>query len=200
MVIIDSFDTLIISQALVKKKLVCLPTDTLYALCADAGIDEAVKKVYIAKRRNLNKALPIFVSSIEQAQTIGIFNDDALKLANKFWPGPLTIVVPLQEKSSISSLVTAKQNSIAIRIPAHKEFLSFLEIYGKPITATSANISQTANDVSEAEIIRSMGEHIEVFVRAKDPLKLVPSTIVSCVEKKIQVLREGVISLEEINI
>lgn len=200
MLVLNTFDTLLVSQALVKKKLACLPTDTLYALCADAYSDEAVEKVYLAKKREFNKSLPIFVGSIEQAFSIGEFNEESIKLAERFWPGPLTIVVSLKKQTLLSSLVTAGQNSIAIRIPANEELVDFLKAYKKPITATSANLSSTNGNINEIDIIKDIGEHIEVLVKSKRPIGFNSSTIVTCVNgDSVSVLRKGVIAVEEIS-
>lgn len=199
MLVLNTFDILVVSQALVKKNLVCLPTDTLYALCADAYSDEAVRKVFVAKARKFNKALPIFVSSLEQALEIGDFNEEAMTLAQSFWPGPLTIVVPLHEHSKVSSLVVAGQRSVAIRMPANGQLIKFLKVFGNPITATSANLSETMDSNDESEIIKNIGSYIEIFIKSDETLGLIPSTIVSCInDGSIEVTREGAISAEKV--
>ena len=124
-----------------KGGLVAFPTETVYGLGADATNDEACRKIYAYKNRPLNNPLIIHVASLEKALEIANFNKQALNLAQKFWPGPLSLVLPIKNLSKISTIVTAGLNTVAIRIPNNKIALEFLKKIDKPIAAPSANLS-----------------------------------------------------------
>jgi len=121
--------------------IVAFPTETVYGLGADATSDEACAKIYQLKGRASNNPLIVHVPSIEEAREIAVFNQQAETLATKFWPGPLTFVLPLKRDAKISKIVTAGLNTIAIRIPSHEIALELIRATGKPIAAPSANPS-----------------------------------------------------------
>ena len=121
------------AQAIRAGKLVSFPTETVYGLGADATNDRAVAQIYEAKGRPSFNPLIAHIASMEQARSIGVFNERAEKLASAFWPGALTIIVPLKEGTSISSLVTAGLDSIALRMPAPSPVRDLIAQAGVPI-------------------------------------------------------------------
>lgn len=122
-------------------ELVAFPTETVYGLGADARNDIAVAKIFKAKGRPHFNPLIAHVWDLTVAQRIANFNDDALRLAEAFWPGPLTLVLPLREEASIAPLVTAGLSTIALRVPDYPIARKLLQAVGGPVAAPSANPS-----------------------------------------------------------
>lgn len=122
-------------------ELVAFPTETVYGLGANAYSEDAVRKIYDAKGRPTNNPLIVHIANIEEAKEIAHFNNEAEILAKHFWPGPITLVLPIKENSKIAPSVRAGLDTIAIRIPAHKIAKELLEKSGLPIAAPSANPS-----------------------------------------------------------
>lgn len=183
-------------QAL-KKNLAVIPTDTLYALCANACSDDGVAKIYAAKNREPLKALPIFVRDIAHAQEFAVFSEKALELAKRYWPGALTIVLPLKQQHALSSLLCKDKNSIAVRVPDSKFIIDLITQIDAPITATSANISGQANSLNIDDIIEDLKLHVNVFIEGQDIINnpLIPSTIVDCTTQEMKIIRAGAIDL-----
>lgn len=122
-------------------KQVAFPTETVYGLGADARNDTAVAGIYAAKGRPSFNPLIVHVASKQAAQRYVIWSDIADKVADAFWPGPLTLVLPLRKNAGISKLVTAGLDTVAIRVPAHPSAQKLLDIFDGPLAAPSANPS-----------------------------------------------------------
>lgn len=176
---------------------ISFPTETVYGLGADCTHDQAVEKIFTLKGRPSFNPLIIHVSNLDHALKYGEFNRSALRLAQAFWPGPLTLVVPLRPNTFISKRVTAGLNTIAIRVPNHSVALKLLDQYPNPIAAPSANKS--------GYISPTKYEH--VYDEFKDDIFIVPgdqscvgleSTIIDCSEEKIAILRPGSITKNDI--
>ncbi len=191
--------TIDIINCLEKGQIVSFQTDTVFSLSCDATNNEAVARIYAIKKRLLNKALPIFVESIEQAEQIAVFNETAMILAKRYWPGPLTLVLPLKEESPISPLIYRNHHSIAIRIPDADIILETLHHYGKPIVGTSANFSGKADSVSMQEVIDSFGDQISLLCTSPNTTthKRI-STIVKIEENNVIILRAGALDLSDL--
>lgn len=140
--------------------LVAFPTETVYGLGADATQDHAVAKIYAAKGRPQFNPLIAHVENVEAAFALAEFSADALKLATRFWPGPLTLVVPRRVDCSVSLLASAGLRSLALRVPAHPIALELLRAVGRPVVAPSANpsgrISPTTADHVRAALTPDM--------------------------------------------
>ena len=122
-------------------KLVAFPTETGYGLGADARNGRAVAAIYAAKGRPSFNPLIVHVPDIAAAQKLARWTDAADRLAGAFWPGPLTLVLPLAENHGLSELVTAGLPSVAVRMPAHPTAQALLAAFGGPVAAPSANPS-----------------------------------------------------------
>jgi L-threonylcarbamoyladenylate synthase len=129
------------ASLLVSGDLVGMPTETVYGLAADATQGEAVAAIYAAKGRPSFNPLISHVASLEQAHQHGVFNADALRLAEAFWPGPLTLVVPFRPTSPVSDLARAGLDTIALRMPSHPVARALIAQAGVPVAAPSANLS-----------------------------------------------------------
>jgi L-threonylcarbamoyladenylate synthase len=169
--------------------LVAFPTETVYGLGADATQDHAVAKIYAAKGRPHFNPLIAHVEDIEAAFALGEFSADALKLAARFWPGPLTLVVPRRADCSVSLLASAGLPSLALRMPAHPIALELIRAVGRPIVAPSANPSGRISPTT-AEHVR---QHLQLDMILDGGACAVglESTVVSFIESKPTLLRPG---------
>ena len=183
-------------------KIVCLPTDTVYAISCCATNFEAVERIYAIKKRDRNKPLPIFVSSVEMATYYVEFSEEALTFANRFWPGALTIVAKKKDDCDISHMA-ANNGKIAIRVPNNELIRDICAKLNAPIIATSANISSNPSIISSEEIKRQFSGEVDLIVKEDCVSKsndLTPSTIVEFInDKDYIVVREGKISKTELS-
>ena len=192
----DSIEIVRASAALGRGGLIAMPTDTLYALAADATDDNAVERIYRLKVRERGKPLPLFVASLSQALAIADFNQTARALAEAFWPGALTIVLPKQ--STFKSRALAGSDSVALRVPNEAQALAILQKLGRPLTGTSANLSGGPDPVSAADVRRQLGDGVDLILEAQTGSFGRSSTIVDCTGPEPRVLRQGAISAGDI--
>jgi L-threonylcarbamoyladenylate synthase len=180
-------------QKLLKGNLVAFPTETVYGLGADCTDDKAVQKIFTTKGRPDFNPLIIHVANLETACKYGLFNDCALQLAKAFWPGPLTLVVPLNLKVKISSYVTAGLSTVAIRSPNHPVAMELLRHYPNPIAAPSANRSGYISPTKYEHVYDEFKD--DVFIIPGDQSYIgLESTIVDCSTADITILRPGFIT------
>ncbi len=173
------------------------PTETVYGLGVNALDHSAVEKIYKLKGRAEKKPILVLAESIQQVKTlIADFPNIAAALAANFWPGPLTIV--FRAKSSLSNLLNGGQYTIGIRISTNKICQALLKATGFPITSTSANISGKANPTCASEVEKIFGDQLDLIIDGGKTSSATPSTVVSVVNKSIEILRQGVISESEI--
>jgi len=174
-----------------------IPTDTFYGLAADPFNLSAVEMVYRIKGRPEQKALPVLVNSIEQAVSlVRDLPDTFLKIAQKFWPGPLTVVVDAINKMPLK--VTGNTGRIALRWSAGKVAGALIDTFGGPVTGTSANISGFPACTSGEQLIKQMGERVPLILDGGDSKATLASTIVDLRGEDWRVLREGVISEKQL--
>ncbi len=140
--------------------LVAFPTETVYGLGADATNDRAVAEIFAAKNRPTFNPLIVHVSDLVAARELAGFNATALALANAFWPGPLTLVLPLKPESGIAPLVTAGLNTIAIRVPNHPLAQNLLAATRRPVAAPSANRSGRISPTSAEHVLAGLNGRI----------------------------------------
>jgi L-threonylcarbamoyladenylate synthase len=176
---------------------VAVPTETVYGLAADATDSAAVAGIYAAKGRPSFNPLIVHVLDLAAAQKIAMFDDVALRLAEAFWPGPLTLVLPVRADAGIASLVTAGLDTVAIRVPAHRAMRALLETSGVPLAAPSANASGAISPTRAAHVVASLGGRIALVIDDGRTEAGLESTIVSTADG-IRILREGPITREAI--
>lgn len=179
-------------------QLVAFPTETVYGLGADATQGEAVAGIYEAKGRPSFNPLIAHVADLAHAEAIGVFNADALKLAQHFWPGPLTLVVPLRPEAGISDLATAGLSSIALRVPSHPVAREILQAAGTPIVAPSANRSGRVSPTEADHVWADLNGRIDAIVEGWSTPVGVESSIVSCLGHAPVLLRPGGVTREDI--
>lgn len=144
--------------------LVAFPTETVYGLGADARNDRAVARIFEAKDRPRFNPLIVHVHDAEAAKSYVEWSDTADILASAFWPGPMTLVLPLSADAGLSPLVTADLPTLAIRVPAHPVGQALLEVFGGPVAAPSANPSGRISPTRADHVISGLGNKIEAVV------------------------------------
>src|SRR6185503_14967689 len=175
---------------------VAVPTETVYGLAADATKEEAVARIYAAKGRPSFNPLIVHVPDLPAAQQIGEFSDDALALAEQYWPGPLTLVVPLREDAQIASITTAGLSSVGLRVPDHPAMQALLRASGRPLAAPSANASGSISPTRASHVVKSLGGRIPLIVDAGRTERGIESTIVAVTGGALRLLRRGPIEIE----
>ncbi|MEM6649572.1 MAG: L-threonylcarbamoyladenylate synthase [Pseudomonadota bacterium] len=178
-------------------KLVALPTETVYGLAADAADGGAVAAIYETKGRPRFNPLILHVLDVHQAQQYGQIEGLAQALMDAFWPGPLTLVVPLRDNAPVASLVTAGLETIALRSPAHPTARQILAAFGHPFVAPSANRSGRISPTEATHVLAEFRDQVPVVDGGPCPLG-VESTIVGLLEDKVSLLRPGSVTPEDI--
>jgi len=178
---------------------VAIPTETVYGLAGRADRGEAVAAIYAAKGRPSFNPLIVHVENLEDAEKLALFDSISRKLARRFWPGPLTLVLPLRTDSGIASLATAGLDTIALRVPAHRAMRALLEATGLPLAAPSANASGSISATRAEHVMRSLGGRIPLIVDDGPTSLGLESSIVGIFGDEIRLLRPGPISVEQLN-
>jgi L-threonylcarbamoyladenylate synthase len=178
-------------------ELVAFPTDTVYGVGAIAWDREAVGKLYVAKLRALEKAIPILLADPSDLDQVAReVSPAARRLAERFWPGPLTIVVP--KAAQVPDEVTAGGASLAVRVPDHPLARAVIRAAGAPLAATSANLSGGPSPVTAEEVAAQLAGRIAMILDGGRCPGGVASTVVDLTGPSPLILRPGPISLEEI--
>lgn len=175
--------------------LVSFPTETVYGLGADARNDRAVAGIYAAKGRPSFNPLIVHLPDQAAAEGLCIFNDDARRLAGAFWPGALTLVLPLRQEAGISKLVTAGLDTLAVRVPDHPVAQGLLRAFCGPVAAPSANPSGRVSPTTACHVAAGLGNRIDALVDGGPCGVGLESAIVSCVGRPA-LLRAGGIPAE----
>ena len=178
-----------------KGGLVAFPTDTVYGVGALAFDGKAVESIYGAKNRPIEKAIPVLIGDTEDMEKVGMnIPEIAYRLATRFWPGPLTCVIPKQPTLPESVSAT---DTVGVRVPDHEVARALLRAAG-PMAVTSANISSQSSPSSAEEVFAQLDGRIDLIINGGITPGGVPSTLVDCTGDEVRILREGPISLEEI--
>jgi L-threonylcarbamoyladenylate synthase len=193
-------------------RLVAFPTETVYGLGANALDADAVARIYAVKRRPATSPLIVHVASIEMAQSLVTnWTEIADRLARKFWPGPLTLVLekklgkqsqnPVEQSSTIPDIVTANLSTVGVRMPAHPIAQALIQAAGVPVAAPSANRFTELSPTTAEHVRRSLGAEVDLILDGGPCHVGIESTVLSLVESTPTLLRPGGISrktLEEI--
>lgn len=173
-----------------------LPTETVYGLAADASLPNACARIFEAKERPLSDPLIVHLPSIDWLSRIALPSPLALTLAETFWPGPLTIVLPRQ--ASIPDIVTAGQDTVAVRMSAHPVFQEVVQKFGKPLAAPSANRFGRISPTCAAHVMSELEGRIALILDGGPCTHGIESTIVHVLEDRLQILRPGPITEDEL--
>jgi L-threonylcarbamoyladenylate synthase len=175
--------------------LVAFPTDTVYGVGALVFDEHAVESIYAAKQRPVEKAIPVLLGdAADIGQVAEVIPHSASRLIERFWPGPLTVLVP--RKASIPAVVSAT-STVGVRVPDHEVARRLLRLAG-PMAVTSANISSQASPTTAEEVYQQLGGRIALIIDGGRTPGGIPSTLVDCTGAEIQILREGPISREQL--
>lgn len=175
---------------------VAVPTETVYGLAADATNAAAVARIYEAKSRPSFNPLIVHAPDLASAERIGEFSAEARTLAETYWPGPLTLVVPLRAGAEIASIVTAGLPTVGIRVPAHPAMQALLRAVGRPLAAPSANASGAISPTRAEHVLKSLGGRISMIIDAGATERGLESTIVGATGGPLRLLRPGPIQLD----
>jgi len=175
---------------------VAVPTETVYGLAADATNAEAVARIYEAKGRPNFNPLIVHVPDIASAESIGEFEEEARALAEQYWPGPLTLVVPMRADAGIASLVTAGLTTIGLRVPAHPAMQGLLRAVERPLAAPSANASGSISPTRAEHVLKSLRGRIPMIIDGGATERGLESTIVAATGGPLRLLRPGPIEVE----
>ena len=186
------------AEILAKGGLVAFPTETVFGLGADACDDLAVAKIYEAKGRPSFNPLIVHVSDVGMAKRLVEWNDLADHLARAFWPGPLTLVLPMRTDAGVSKLVSAGLPTVAIRIPRHPIAQSMLRAFGGPVAAPSANLSGKISPTRADHVLNGLDGRIDAIVTQGHSENGVESTILH-LDPNPTILRPGTITAADIS-
>lgn len=179
-------------------RLVALPSETVYGLAADATQDAAVAAIYAAKGRPDFNPLIVHLPDLDRATALADFDETARALAAAFWPGPLTMVLPLKPGHGLSPRVTAGHATVAIRLPAHPVMQAVLRATDRPIAAPSANPSGRISATTAAHVRAGLGGRIAAILDGGPTERGLESTILAPAPDGTRLLREGAIPREAI--
>jgi L-threonylcarbamoyladenylate synthase len=185
------------AQCLAAGGLVAFPTETVYGLGADATNGQAIARLYAAKGRPSFNPLIAHVADMAAARRLARFDETAQRLAEAFWPGPLTLVLPKTPDCPVSDLATAGLDSMAVRVPDHSVARQLIAAFGKPIVAPSANRSGHVSPTTAAHVLADLRGHVDLVVDGGPTTVGVESTIIACLEEPT-LLRPGGIAREQI--
>ena len=186
------------ARILAEGGLVAFPTDTVYGVGAHAFQPDAVERIYVAKIRPRDKAIPILLARADDLVLVaeGI-TETAWLLAERFWPGGLTLVLP--KKAKVPDVVSAGGPTVAVRVPDHPVFLALVAALGAPLAATSANLSGRPSLITAQDVEAELGGRIELILDGGACTGGVPSTVLDLTTDPPTILRAGAIVEEEIN-
>lgn len=180
--------------------LVGMPTETVYGLAADALNEAAVAKVFEAKQRPSFDPLIVHVLDREQASALAMFNEQADRLANAFWPGPMTLVLPRKldgrGQAIVPDLVTAGLDSVGLRVPDHRVALALLKASKRPLAAPSANTFGSISPTLAQHVVDELGDKVGIVLDGGPCDRGVESTVVRITGPGVEVLRLGALPVE----
>jgi L-threonylcarbamoyladenylate synthase len=179
-------------------RLVAFPTETVYGLGGDATSERAVAAIFEVKGRPRFNPLIVHVPGLAEAETLAIFDDRARRLAARFWPGPLTLVLPRRGDSGLSLLASAGLDTVAIRVPAHEAAQALLCETGRPIAAPSANRSGRVSPTEAAHVAEELGDRVALILDGgRTPVGL-ESTVLDLSGAAPVLLRPGGVTSEQL--
>ena len=177
---------------------VAVPTETVYGLAADATDREAVARIYAAKGRPSFNPLIVHVPGLAEAERVAVFSEAARAVAVAFWPGALTLVLPLREGAGLAPAVTAGLRTVALRWPAHPAMQALLAACGRPLAAPSANASGRISPVSAAHVLTSLEGRVPLILDGSRAAQGLESTIVRVGAEGVALLRPGPVDLADV--
>ena len=189
-------DNILVASKIVRRGgLVVYPTDTVYGLGCDPLNVRAIKRLFKTKGER-KKPLPILASDVEHVEKIAHLSERARKIAARFWPGPLTLVVP--KKPALPDVVTCNLDSVGVRVPRHDTALQLIHLSKGLLVGTSANKTGEKPPQTAYEAAEQLGKEVDIILDGGPTALGKPSTVVDLTSEKPKILREGPISLRDI--
>jgi L-threonylcarbamoyladenylate synthase len=195
----NSLDTPLVARAvdvLRDRGVVAYPTDTFYGLAVDPRNPEAVSKLFRVKRRCPSTAIPLIAASLEQAEKVAIFSPADIRLAQRFWPGPLTLVMPA--RPGLADAILAGGTTVAVRVAAHPIACALASEFGFCVTSTSANESGDPPAVTADDVVSAVGERIDLLLDAGRTAGGPPSTVVEMTADGPRLIRAGAVPWDRV--
>lgn len=191
-------------ENIIEGKIIAFPTNSVYGIGGDPLNLDVVERIFEIKFRDRSKGLLLLVSDFEEASKIVEFNEVAKRLADKYWPGQLTLILKRKEPNIIPLEVSAHQDTLGLRVPENKIILKILRIlkekgYLGGIIGTSANYSGEPPSISGDEVVKKLLSPIDLIIDGGKSKSKTPTTIIDCTTQELKFLRIGKISREEIN-
>jgi len=186
------------TEALAAGELVGMPTETVYGLAGDAANGRAIARIFAAKGRPRFNPLIVHLGSIDAAEQTGVFSASARRLAEAFWPGPLSLVLPKRQPARIAELVTAGLDTVAVRVPAHPVALDLIGAFGGPVAAPSANRSGHVSPTTATHVAAELGDAVACILDAGPCRVGLESTIVGFAGDEAVLLRPGGITRQAV--
>jgi len=186
------------AQLLRSGRLVAFPTETVYGLGADATNDKAVADIFAVKGRPQFNPLIVHIDEVALAQRLAVWNEEAEKLANAFWPGPLTLVLPRHPDSPVSLLVSAGGDTLALRMPANPHARALITKAGIPLAAPSANRSGRVSPTQAIHVKEELGDDIPLILDGGACTVGIESTVMDISGKRPVLLRPGSVTREQL--
>lgn len=195
----SGYDDIVSGYADINEKLkaggvILLPTETVYGLACDAENTQAVEKIYAIKGRDFQKPLAVCVKDLDMAKRLAVFSPKAIELAERYWPGSLTLIVEAKSDLAIDKKCQSRlghKTTLALRCPE----AGWLHGLNGPLALTSANRSGETDCVSYEAAMAELGADIDAAVTASHPLSGQPSTIISTLEGHMEILRQGALEV-----
>ncbi|MEW5946157.1 MAG: L-threonylcarbamoyladenylate synthase [bacterium] len=182
-----------IAERVADGAIVVYPTDTVYGIGASPARPESIKTIYRIKRRTLKKPMALLINDAAKAGDYAVITSEAKRLMERFWPGPLTIVFPAK-KGAVPAAVNNAGDSIGIRMPSCETSLSLIAACGGVLATTSANTSSMDDAVTFETARAYFDGTVEIMIDGGNSPVGIPSTVVSCADDGVAVIREGFIS------
>ena len=177
--------------------IVAIPTDTVYGVGVALDAHDGLARLFAAKDRPLDKAIVLLVGDVDQAASTGVLTPAARALADRFWPGGLTLVLAQLPGARLPAVLTAGQSTIGVRLPDHACPRELADALG-PLPVTSANLSGSPAATTAEEVVAQLGTRIDLILDGGPARGGVPSTVVDCSGESPRVLRAGAIGETEI--
>lgn len=188
----------IAAQALKNNQVICFATETVYALACDTTSDIAVARLYEIKKRNPKKPIAVFIKDLKTAEKFLNFNDIEKKIAQNFMPGMITLILDKKPNSLVSPLLNNNENTLGLRIPNHKFCLELLKNFDGVIAATSANISDQKEAIDYLQAVKYFKNKVDLIIDGGVCQHKMASTVLKINGDKIDILREGPITKNQI--
>lgn len=177
---------------------VAFPTDTFYALGVNANQENAISKIFKVKQRSANEPVPVLIANHQQAhELVTDFNEQAQILAERFWPGPLTIV--LKAKPDVPHNLNAGSGTVGVRVPDNDTALQLISTFGSGVTGTSANISAQAPMKNADDVRQAIGDKVDFILEGECGQQSVPSTVIDMTKDIPAIVRAGAVSPQQIS-